>query len=756
MDTLKQYLIFNPKYKNLNKNQLIYQYKKDKNNLNIIKSFEEFNKKYPNFDINFYRNVNNLSDKNDIETIQHWVNYGIYNNLISTKENFYEKYNNFDAIFYDEYYKLNIEDEKDIIISYLNTGKFLNNYINKKETMENNYIDKLENIVLDNKIKKNKIKIEKIAHLFVHFFKCGGGEIFIYNFSKYIDVDNYLLLNKKYTNFVPEYLDVKIIYYENEDHLINIFNSNNFDIILDHQYYLFSNLNYFKNIIHIIHSVDLYSKKLYNNINFTINLYKENNYHDSWNGISKIINYLGVNSCLNYEKIKNKFEEYINNEKFNLKKIAIIGRIDNHKFNINFLNTLVNYCLKNKDIEVNIYGDIDKSYIRLFMKKINNVINIKYRGFINYNDINNIYINNDILIHPSKNEAGGTVLLESMNNGIITICRNKGGNGETINNRKYLVDNDDKYFEVLENLKNNININEFILDNLIAKKKILFKHNNKNNYLKLLGHIKDYKYINNTKNIPNIIHYIYGLKKQDQEFPFLFYYGILSNILINQPIKIFFHYKYIPYGYWWNKIIKYLTLNYIDYDDLELNNQKVEHYAHKSDYIRLLYIYKYGGIYYDIDTLCVKSHEYLLDNELVLGIQEKYKNEFDLIGNAVIMAKKENKFIKKIIDNYPNHFNNNDWTGASLFLPTELYNKLEENEKNNIKLLNNKYFYYPNYNEEYLLFQDNIYIPEELTTFHYCNNYNKSYLENINNIDYIINNNNLFSKLLRNIYKNIS
>ena len=753
MNILKTYIIFNSEYKNYNKNQLLYQYKKDLNNPEIIKTFEDFYKKYSTFDIHFYKNVNNLHNKNNIEIIQHWLNYGIHNNLIESVSKFYELYKNFDYKFYNSYYKLNLKDEKDIIIHFLNSGRFENNYINEKEIMNNNYISNLDNNNFNIINKKNKYKIKSIAHLFVHFFKCGGGEIFIHNLIKYIDVINYLLLNKKYDNYIPNDLNIKIIYYENHDNLIEILNKNNFDIILDHQYYLFDNLNYFKkNIIHFIHTVNLYSDTLNDNINYTINLYKEYKCCKSWYNIIKITNYLGVNICENYNIIKKKFKEYLENDKFPIKKIAIIGRIDNHKFNLNFLNLLIKYCSINKQYEFNIYGEINKSYYRLFINKIKKINNIKYRGYISYEDIIDVYIENDILIHPSKNEAGGTVLLESMNNGLLPICRNSGGNRETLVNNEYLVNNDEDYFKLLDNIKNK-STEELILANIDNKKKILMKHNNEVNFKKLMNHIKDYKYMNNEKNIPNIVHYIYGLKEQDKEFPFLFYYGILSNVLINQPIKIFFHYKYLPFGYWWNKIKGYLTLNYIDFDNLKFNNIKVDHYAHKSDYIRLLYIYKYGGIYYDIDTLCVKNHEYLLNNELVLGIQEKYKNEIDLIGNAVIMAKKENKFIKNIIDNYPEKFNNDEWTSASLFLPTKLYNDLDQEEKKNIKLLNKYHFYYPNYNENYLLFNEDINIHDDLITYHYCNNFNKLYIENIKNIDYISDKDNLFSKIINKIYK---
>ena len=37
-------------------------------------------------------------------------------------------------------------------------------------------------------------------------------------------------------------------------------------------------------------------------------------------------------------------------------------------------------------------------------------------------------------------------------------------------------------------------------------------------------------------------------------------------------------------------------------------------------------------------------------------------------------------------------------------------------------------------------------IDEEMVTYHYCNNYLNRYLENIENVDYIIRNDNLYSK----------
>lgn len=752
MDLIKSYLFFNPKYKNLSKNLLLLQYKKDYNNEDIIKNFQDFYKKYPNFNSKFYNELYDLKFNDKKKIILHWLNFGIYNNYLSSINDFYLIYKNFDCKFYKQYYEINLENEYDIIFHFLKIGKYRNYYGCKLET---NLLSKKCKFREDNEIYLNKNNyIKNIGHLFVHFFKCGGGEIYLQNFINYSKNENYLLLDIKYNNFVNKNcIPINILYYENKDELINLIENNNFDLVIDHQYYLFNDL-YIKDqlIVQIIHSTDYYKKCINHNIKYTINLYNELNASLSWNNSLKIVNYLGINKYnLNYEVIKNKLFEIIDFKKYKIKNVAIVGRIDMHKVNINFLNKLIVRSVKDDFYIYNFYGNVEDSYKKYFFNKIKNKKYIKYHGLIEYKDINNIYINNDILLSPSKSEAGGTVLLEAMNNGLLVLARNKGGNKETINNVKYLVENDEEYFDKIIEIEST-SYEKIIYDIINSKKKILFNHNNKYIFKNLVNNLNIIKYLEDKKNIPNIVHYIYGLKEQNEEFPFLFYYGILSNILINKPKKIFLHYQYIPHGYWWNKIKSYLTLNYINYNDFEINNTKVKHYAHKSDYLRLLILYRYGGIYYDIDTLCVKSHKKILNNEVVFGIQEKYKNEKDIFGNAIIFSMKNNFFIKLLIDEYPNYFSNDDWTSASLFMPTELYNNLDEENRKKITVLDKEYFYYPNYNEDYLIFNSNNEINLNLITYHYCNNYSYNYVKNINNINYIYNNNNFFSNLMKNIY----
>ena len=54
--------------------------------------------------------------------------------------------------------------------------------------------------------------------------------------------------------------------------------------------------------------------------------------------------------------------------------------------------------------------------------------------------------------------------------------------------------------------------------------------------------------------IPNNIYFVFGFKKQIEEFLFCYYLSILSAKLVNNPDNIFFYYHYEPHGKWWDKI----------------------------------------------------------------------------------------------------------------------------------------------------------------------------------------------------------
>jgi mannosyltransferase OCH1-like enzyme len=165
--------------------------------------------------------------------------------------------------------------------------------------------------------------------------------------------------------------------------------------------------------------------------------------------------------------------------------------------------------------------------------------------------------------------------------------------------------------------------------------KIIYrKNNNKKGYFKEIDNENieiewedDYEIDNKILPdlIPNIIHFVYGFKEQKEEFELYRYLAIKSAYDVNKPDKIYFHYYYEPYGIWWDKIKPLLTLDKID-PPTEIYGNEIYHYAHKADIIRLQKLIKYGGIYLDIDTICLKSFNDLFEYDFVMGEQSNYGN----------------------------------------------------------------------------------------------------------------------------------
>ena len=152
--------------------------------------------------------------------------------------------------------------------------------------------------------------------------------------------------------------------------------------------------------------------------------------------------------------------------------------------------------------------------------------------------------------------------------------------------------------------------------------------------------------------IPNIIHFIYGFKEQIEEFELYRYIAIKSAYDVNRPDKIYFYYYYEPFGYWWDKIKHLLILEKINPPN-KIYDNKIHHYAHKADIIRLEKLIEHGGIYLDIDTICLKSFSNILHYDFVMGVQNNSDNtkEYGLC-NAVILSKPNSNFALKWLESY--------------------------------------------------------------------------------------------------------
>ena len=158
-------------------------------------------------------------------------------------------------------------------------------------------------------------------------------------------------------------------------------------------------------------------------------------------------------------------------------------------------------------------------------------------------------------------------------------------------------------------------------------------------------------FISNKNNIPNTIHFIFGLKPQKDEFLLIYYLSVLSSYIVNNPNKIYFYYHYEPHGKWWDRLKDKIPILIFEKVELptHIGKKEIKHFAHKADWIRMNKLYERGGIYMDIDTISVRSYKSMLTNNTVLGYEIEKDN---LICNAVMMTIPYSPFFKLWLKDY--------------------------------------------------------------------------------------------------------
>ncbi|HVT14682.1 MAG TPA: glycosyltransferase [Thermoanaerobaculia bacterium] len=151
--------------------------------------------------------------------------------------------------------------------------------------------------------------------------------------------------------------------------------------------------------------------------------------------------------------------------------------------------------------------------------------------------------------------------------------------------------------------------------------------------------------------IPNVIHFCYGFVPDLNGKPFslVHYLAVRSAAETNHPEAIRFYYKHEPRGEWWERARPYLELVPIE-PPHEIHGVPVRHHAHQTDYVRLQILRHQGGIYLDMDVLCLRSFRELRSREFVLG-QEGVEGRHGLC-NAVILAAPGAWFTEKWLEGF--------------------------------------------------------------------------------------------------------
>lgn len=132
--------------------------------------------------------------------------------------------------------------------------------------------------------------------------------------------------------------------------------------------------------------------------------------------------------------------------------------------------------------------------------------------------------------------------------------------------------------------------------------------------------------------IPKKIHYCWFGGK---ELP------LSAKKCINSWKKYFPDYEIIE----WNE--NNFDVSFNKYAKEAYDNKK---YAFFTDVARLYIIYKYGGIYFDVDVEVINSYDEILSSKVFFGL-EKIDNVNTGLGFG---AEKENAFIKELLSDYDN------------------------------------------------------------------------------------------------------
>lgn len=176
--------------------------------------------------------------------------------------------------------------------------------------------------------------------------------------------------------------------------------------------------------------------------------------------------------------------------------------------------------------------------------------------------------------------------------------------------------------------------------------------------------------------LPKKIHYIFGLdekwcNKPLAEFHFL---NLLSARKRNPDYEITIHYHHMPGCKVWKKIFWEFQTRRIDKISDMIGKKRVIYKEHIGDFLRLNLLKEHGGIYLDLDVVCVKSFDELLDHEFVMGT-EKSNLQVEGLCNAVMLSEPNSAFVNVWIDDYLTNFQPEHWNFNSVVRPFELSQK---------------------------------------------------------------------------------
>ena len=162
--------------------------------------------------------------------------------------------------------------------------------------------------------------------------------------------------------------------------------------------------------------------------------------------------------------------------------------------------------------------------------------------------------------------------------------------------------------------------------------------------------------------VPNIVHLVYLEATKLRFHQMMCIYSIYLN---QKPDMIIIHCDNCSlHGYYWEQIVSKVGLrNTIKLNQLDgrrkifnqLGNFVINH---RSDFWRIMILMEFGGIFLDNDVFLVRSLDKFRKYEMTVGFEQEAKF---LMGNQVLIANRNARFLKAWSDTYRTHYLPTHW-----------------------------------------------------------------------------------------------
>jgi hypothetical protein len=188
--------------------------------------------------------------------------------------------------------------------------------------------------------------------------------------------------------------------------------------------------------------------------------------------------------------------------------------------------------------------------------------------------------------------------------------------------------------------------------------------------------------------IPNIVHFVWGLKDRPEPFHLVHYLCLESCRRVLRPERVVVHCRHLPLGPYWELAEGQVTIAPVglapEVDAAEYDDRLVPpsyRYAHHSDFVRLDALIDHGGVYADLDTLFVAPFpDELFAQKFVLGQEADVRDEITgvvrpSLCNALLLSEPRSLFAVTWRSTMASALNGS-WSNHSTLLPYELSQRL--------------------------------------------------------------------------------